>query len=130
MEVLQDLFALIGRVLISGVFLLGVYKKVTNWNHTVSHMKAKNIPHLNIVLPVGMGLKALGGLLVLLGWHAHFGALLLLIAAVASSVYMHNWWEKHGPERDLEKRLFFKGVGIIGGLFMILAFGAGHFGVG
>lgn len=129
MEILQDLFSLIGRVLISVVFLIAAYEKVTNWHQTVSYMKSKNVPHLNIVLPIAVGLKGLGGILVLLGWHVHFGALLLLIVAIASLVYMHDWWKKHGTEREMEKLLFFKDLAIVGGLFMIFALGAGRFGV-
>ena len=130
MEILQDLFSLIGRVLISGMFLWAAYEKVTHWNQTIAYMKSKNVPQLKVVLPVGVGLKIVGGISVLLGWHAHFGALLLLIVAISSLVYMHDWWRKHGPEREMEKLFFLKDLAVVGGLFMILALGAGHFGLG
>lgn len=130
MEFLQDLFSLIGRVLISAMFLWAAYEKITHWGQTVEYMKTKNIPQLNIVLPVGIGLKIVGGISVLLGWHAHIGALLLLIVSIASLLWMHNWWKTEGTEREMEKLLFLKNVAIIGGLFMILALGAGHFGLG
>lgn len=130
MEFLQDLFSLVGRVLISGTFLWAAYEKMKNWNATVEYMKTKSIPYLNIVLPVGIALKVIGGLSVLLGWHAHVGALLLLIVAVSASLKMHDFWRRSGEERGLEKLLFMKDVAVIGGLFMILALGAGHFGIG
>ena len=129
MEILRDLFSLIGRVLISGMFLWASYEKIKHWNQTVNYLKTKNIPQLNIILPVGIALKIIGGLSVLLGWHAHLGALLLLVVALASLVKMHDWWKKHGPEREMEKLFFIKDVAIIGGLCMILALGAGHFGL-
>ena len=100
-----------------------------NWNATVSYMKTKNIPHLNIILPIVVALKIIGGLSVLLGWHAHIGALLLLLVAVSACLKMHDFWRLHGPERNMEKLFFMKDVAVIGGLFMILALGAGHFGV-
>ncbi|MBX7066560.1 MAG: DoxX family protein [Parachlamydiales bacterium] len=130
MEFLQDIFSLVGRVLISGMFLWAAYEKITNWQKTVTYMKTKNVPQLKIVLPVGVGLKVLGGLMVLLGWHAHLGALLLLIVSIASLIRMHDWWKKQGAEREMEKLFFLKDLAIIGGLFMILALGAGHFGLG
>lgn len=130
MEFLQDFFSLIGRVLISAMFLWAAYEKITHWNQTVSYYKSKHIPQLNIVLPVGVGLKILGGLSVLLGWHAHLGALLLLIVSISSLIYIHDWWKKQGTERAMEKLYFAKDAAIIGGLFMILALGAGHFGLG
>ncbi len=130
MEILQDLFSLIGRVLISGMFLWAAYEKITHWNQTMTYMKSKNVPQTNIIVPVGVGLKVIGGLSVLFGWHAHLGALLLLIVAISSLLYMHCWWKMHGPEREMEKLFFLKDVAVIGGLFMILALGAGHFGLG
>jgi len=130
MEFIQDIFSLIGRVLISGVFLWAAYEKITHWNATVSYMKTKNIPQLNIVLPVMMALKIIGGLSVLLGWHAHIGALLLLVVTVISVLKLHAFWEKSGPERSMEQLFFMKELAVIGGLFMILALGGGHFGLG
>lgn len=130
MEFLRDIFSLIGRVLISGMFLWAAYEKIKHWNQTVSYMKSKNIPQLNIILPVGVALKIIGGLLVLVGWHAHIGALLLLIVTIASVLKMHDFWKRQGPEKEMEKMFFLKDVAVIGGLFMILALGAGHFGVG
>ena len=130
MEFLQDLFSLVGRVLISCMFLWAAYEKITHWNQTIAYMKSKNVPYLNIVVPVGVGLKAIGGLMVLLGWHAHIGAFFLLVVSVASLLKMHDWWRKQGSEREMEKLFFLKDVAVIGGLFMILALGAGHFGLG
>ena len=130
MEFLQDIFSLVGRVLISGMFLWAAYEKITHWNQTMAYMKSKNVPQVNIIAPVGVALKVLGGLSILLGWHAHLGALLLLVVAIASLFFMHCWWKMHGPEREMEKLFFLKDVAVIGGLFMILALGAGHFGLG
>lgn len=130
MEFLMDLFSLIGRVLISCMFLWASYEKIKHWNKTVNYYKTKHIPYLSIVLPVGMGMKIAGGLSVLFGWHAHIGALLLLIVSIASVVKMHQFWKVQGPEKEMEQMLFAKDVAIIGGLFMILALGAGHFGLG
>ncbi len=130
MEFLQDIFSLIGRVLISGVFLWAAYEKITHWNATVAYYKTKNVPQLNIVLPIMVALKVIGGLSVLLGWHAHIGALILLIVTILSVLKLHAFWEKTGSEMSMEKLFFLKEVAIIGGLFMILALGAGHFGLG
>ena len=130
MEFLKDLFVLIGRVLISGMFLWGAFWKVRNWGAATAYMKSKKVPQLNIVLPASVGLKIVGGLSVFFGWHAHIGALLLLIVAVPSVLKLHAFWDvPKGNDQDIEKILFMKEVAVIGGLLMILALGAGHFGV-
>ena len=106
MEFLQDIFSLIGRVLISGMFLWAAYEKMKNWNATVTYMKTKNIPYLNIILPIGVALKIIGGLSVLLGWHAHIGALLLLIVAISACLKMHDFWRMQGEERNMEEYIY------------------------
>lgn len=130
MELLQDLFSLIGRVLISGMFLWGAYEKVTHWHSTVAYMRSKNVPQLSILLPASIGLKILGGLLILFGWHAHIGAVLLLLVTIPSVVTLHAFWRVQGNEKIVEKAIFMKETAIIGGILLILALGAGHFGLG
>jgi putative oxidoreductase len=131
MEFLQDLFVLIGRVLIAGVFLWSAYYKATHWQVSLAYMTSRHVPKPELLLPISIGLKVVGGLLVFFGWHAHIGALLLLINAIPSAYWHHSFWKMpHGPDHKLEKRLFMKEVAIIGGLFLVLALGAGHFGFG
>jgi uncharacterized membrane protein YphA (DoxX/SURF4 family) len=125
MEFLEDFFAFLGRLLIGGVFLWGAIDKIRHWNRTVTHMRTKHIPQLKIVLPISMALRVLGSVSLILGWYVHLGAFLLLLAAIPSAMLNHPFW-KVGHEMD--KALFMKEVAIIGGLFMILALGGGHFG--
>lgn len=130
MEFFKDFFLLLGRVLISGVFLLNAYEKIRNWNATVAYMKAKHVPQVSIVLPVAVALKVIGGLSIFFGWHAHVGALLLLIVSIPFTLWMHNFWKAQGNERLIERSLFMKEVAVIGGLLLILALGAGPWGFG
>ena len=127
MEFFRDLFMLLGRILISGVFLWGAYERITNWKGTMARMKAKGVPQLEVVLPVATGLRILGALLVLFGWHAHIGALLLLIVAIPSALKLHQFWAAEGRDYEIERALFMKEVAIIGGLLLLLALGGGNF---
>jgi len=128
MEFLQDLFLLLGRACIGLVFLWGSYDMLKNWAGTQEFMRNKNIPKLNIVLPVSVALRVLGGLSIFLGWYAHLGAFLLLVVAIPSAVFMHPFWKEPEGERKLQKLIFLKEIGVIGGLLLILALGAGDFG--
>jgi putative oxidoreductase len=130
MEFIRDIFSLLGRVCISSMFLWACYEKIKHWGTTVAYMKEKNVPKLNLVLPISVGIKILGGLMILLGWRPHSGALMLLVVTIASALYLHPFWkERNTADRALEKALFMKELAIIGGLFLILALGSGHFGL-
>ncbi len=129
MEFFKDLFVLLGRVCIGGMFLWIAYDTIKSWHATMAHMRAKNIPKLNIVLPVAVALKIIGGLSVFFGWHSHIGALLLLIVTIPTLVKLHPFWKTQGSEKMTDKMIFLKGVGVVGGLLLVLALGAGHFAV-
>jgi putative oxidoreductase len=127
MELIQSLFIFLGRICISVPFLWAAYNMFRNWNETKSYLENKNIPQVNLVLPIYLGLKVIGAILVLLGWQAHLGALLLLIATVASAIKLHPFWTFHGKERVVEETVFMRDVIIIGGLTLLLAVGSGSF---
>lgn len=126
MELLQDLFVLLGRVCMGAMFIWGAYEKITHWQATESYMKSKHVPQLKIVLPAMIALELIGGFSALLGWHAHFGALLLLIAMAPSVVWFHPFWKANGLEKTEQRISFMKEVSIVGGLLLLLSIGAGH----
>ncbi len=130
MELLKDLFVLLGRVCIGGMFLWAAYEKIKNWNATKAYMKKMDIPQLEFVLPIAIGVKVLGALMVLLGWHAHIGAFFLLLVAIPSAIKLHGFWTQDGGERQINQALFMRDLGVIGGLLLLLALGAGHIGFG
>ena len=129
MEFLRDLFSLIGRVCVSVTFLWTCYEMVRHCNATMAYYKSKGVPQLQIVVPTMIGAKIAGSLMILLGWHAHFGALILLVLSIATAVYLHPFWKAHGTEKGVEQARFMRDVAVIGALFLILALGAGHFGL-
>ncbi len=96
----------------------------------MGRMHQKGVPHANLILPVAIALKIIGGLSVFFGWHAHIGALLLLIVTLPSIFYFHAFWNAAAADRKLERVFFMKEIAVIGGLFLILAMGSGHWSLG
>ena len=88
-------------------------------------MADKGLPAVDALLSVAVGLELVGGILVLLGLYARWGALALLAFLVPVTLIMHNFWTL--PEAEAMKQMinFMKNVSIAGGLLMVLALGAG-----
>lgn len=129
MTFLESLLILIGRICISGFFFWSVAEKVKKWHHTVTIMKAKNIPQPNIVLPIAIAVKTIGAVFLLVGFLPRLGALLLIFLLLPSAIRFHDFWTHHGVERAVEQNLFMKDLAIVGGLLIILAMGAGKFAI-
>jgi putative oxidoreductase len=127
MEFLKDLFIFAGRICISASFLWASYEMIKNWSETKAIMTEKNVPRLEIALPSYLALKVIGALLVFLGWQAHLGALMLLVATIPAALHLHPFWKLHGKEKIIEQTIFMRDVSIIGGLLLLLASGSGSF---
>lgn len=129
MEFLQDILLLLGRICFSGMFLWGAFDRIMHWKSAIAHLKERHVPYVDIALPVSVALQIIGGMLVFFGYHAHLGALLLLIVMIPATYFIHPFWKYKGLERMHERHHFMKFTALIGALLMILAAGGGVWGV-
>src|ERR1700730_4962266 len=91
---IRGLLALAGRLLIVAIFLMSaVANKILHFHDVLAVMKAHNVPYPEFLLPGAIIFLIVGGLCVLLGYKARFGALLLLVFLVLAAYYFHNFWD-------------------------------------
>ena len=82
------------------IFLASAAGKITDWQHPTQMMADRGLPAVNVLLSVAVALEIIGGVSVLLGLYARFGALALLTFLIPVSAIMHNFWAlEQGPER-------------------------------
>src|SRR2546423_1123587 len=103
--VLQGLFALLGRILLCSVFLMGAVGMVMHFDDTAGRMTGRGMPAApvsQVLLAGAIAFLAAGSASVILGFKARFGALLLLIFLAAVTPIFHNFWALEGPEQQQE----------------------------
>jgi len=120
----------VGRVLITPLFLMSGYSKITGFTATAATMANKGLPFSEFLLVGAIAFELGGGLMVLLGWHARFGALLLAVFTIASTLVFHNFWAVDAAQFRGQLSQFMKNLAILGGLLYIMAAGAGRFSLG
>ncbi|MBJ7448786.1 MAG: DoxX family protein [Parachlamydiales bacterium] len=121
----QNAAILIGRVLISLIFLVvGIYK-VTHWHEMTDYLDAVKIPMPYASLLLATIIELLGGLMLLLGYKARFGAFVLLIFLIPTTFIFHSYWNVHSAAYSTQMMMFWKNMAIAGGLFILLGTGAG-----
>ena len=113
----DDLVALAGRLLIAAVFLASAFGKITNFSDTVKYMDVHGIPWPPLLCAGAAAVEALGGISLILGYHARWGA-----ATLAGFLVMATWIFHAGPEQRIH---LLKNLAILGGLLQVLAFGPG-----
>jgi putative oxidoreductase len=80
----------------------------------------------SLLVPASGVLALLGGLSVLIGWKARFGALLLMLFLIPVTLMMHRFWGLDDPQAAMLQRIMFmKNVSMLGGALILAYFGAG-----
>jgi putative oxidoreductase len=111
---------LVGRVLLSSLFILAGYAKLTGLAGTAGWFGSIGLP-MPMVTAVVVGLLELfGGLAILVGFQTRLAAVALAIFTLAATAIAHM---DFGDQ--MQVLLFQKNVSIVGGLLILAAFGAG-----
>jgi putative oxidoreductase len=121
----EQLVNLVGRVCLSLIFLMSAFGKLTNWNGTAGYMASKNLPAIPVLLILAVLFELVGGLSVLTGYKARWGASLLVVFLLIVTPIFHNFWAVSGADQQNQMIHFLKNVAILGGLLQIVARGAG-----
>ncbi|MGA2466914.1 MAG: DoxX family protein [Thermodesulfobacteriota bacterium] len=122
MEWLKAFFILIGRILLVLIFLNSGIGKVGNFEGTAQYMAKFGMSNTTLFLLGAIVFELLGSITVILGYFTRFGALLLLIILIPTTLIFHTNFAD-----PMQKIHFMKNVSMFGGCFILLAAGAGRF---
>lgn len=115
----DDLIALTGRLLLSAIFLASAFGKITNFAGTTQYMEAHGMFWTPFFCALAIAVEALGGVALVLGFHARWGAGALAAYVLAATVIFHT---SGGVEAKIH---VLKNLAVIGGLLQVMAFGPG-----
>ncbi len=107
-------FVLSGRVLVSVIFVLSGLSKIVDWNSNTQYMVSAGLPMIPLLLIAAIITEVAGGLSVLLGWKARWGALLLFLYLIPVTLIFHNFWAYSGIEMQTQLVNFLKNLSIMG----------------
>ena len=115
---------LTGRVLFSLIFVLA---SLGHFSHQeIAFAAQQGVPLASIAVPFSGVMALLGGLSVLLGYKAKWGAWLLIAFLVPVTLMLHQFWAVKDPMMaQMQMAMFMKNVSMIGGALLISQFGAG-----
>jgi putative oxidoreductase len=117
---------LIGRILVSVIFLASGYGKIVGYDGTASYMASFGMPMVPLLLPATIVVELAGAAMVIAGFQARLGALALVGFTVVATLVFHRFWTLTGMDAYMQQIQFMKNLGLIGGLLLIVAFGPGR----
>jgi putative oxidoreductase len=118
---------LAGRILITAIFLVSGYHKIVGFAAVSGMMAKMGMPMPDLLLAGAIAFEIGGALMVLLGWHACLGALLLVVFTVPATLIFHNFWAVDAAQYQNQFNHFMKNAAMVGGLLYIMAMGPGPF---
>jgi len=122
MEWLKSLGALIGRILLVLIFLNSGIGKIENFGGTEQYMAKYGMPMTSLFLFGAIVFELVGSITVVLGYWARFGALVLIIFLIPTTIIFHTNFAD--PNQVIH---FMKNVSMLGGCFILLGMGPGRF---
>tara|TARA_B100000767_G_C19709469_1_gene512090 strand:- start:570 stop:956 length:387 start_codon:yes stop_codon:yes gene_type:complete len=120
---MSNLIDLIGRLLISALFLISAYNKIFSIDGTMGWMEGFGIP--GFLLYPTIVLEIILPLFIIIGYKARISAGLLAIFCLATAFIFHFNFENQS-----ETISFLKNIGLAGGFLFIVANGTKDWSVG
>lgn len=128
----------LGRIFLSLLFVVSGVQKLMDIKEITKLLTDVNVPIPEQIVPylqgipkyealgyLVAGIEVLGGLMVLVGLKARWGALLLVVFSAAAIVFGHHFWDQSGTAFKTELIEALKYLSVIGGLLLVVAVGSG-----
>ena len=118
--------ALIGRTLICAIFFLSAaFYKIPKFSHVVEHMTKEGVPLPQFALVLTIAMLLVGSILIIVGFKARIGALLLFVFLAAATFYFPDFWNMNEEDAHVRQIMFMKNLSMLGTMVFIMAVGAG-----
>ena len=117
---MTNILDLIGRILISLIFLLSGFSKISNYEGTVGWMESLGVP--GIFLIPAIVLEIIAPIFIIIGYKVKISATLLSLFCVATAFIFHSDFSN-----QMEFISFMKNIGLAGGFLFLVVNGAKNF---
>ena len=111
------IFDLIGRVFISGIFLLSGFNKIGNYDGTIGWMESFGLP--GFLLIPAIVLEIVAPILIIVGYQTKIAAGALSLFCIATAFIFHNDFSD-----QMQIVAFMKNIALAGGFLFLVANGA------
>lgn len=125
----SDVLALIGRIALAAIFVWSGSGKITGFSSTAGYIASKGLPMPAVLTAFTIFIELILGLAIVIGWRARIAAFLIALWLIPTSFLFHNFWAAPAGQVMMQQINFMKNVSILGGMMLLMAFGAGRLSV-
>ena len=114
----------IGRTLFSLIYIFSGINHFSS--EMIGYAASQGVPMANFLTPFSGAMAILGGLSILSGFKARYGALLIILFLIPVTFSMHAFWNITDPQMyQMQMVHFMKNISMLGGAILIAFYGAG-----
>ena len=144
MKMIRMISVFLARIFLSALFLGSAAEKLFQWQDTerglltalcewqvyagyflpMQECMASLVPWSSLLSLFAVLLEFAGGLMILFGCKEKLGAGLLSLLLIPVTLIFHPFWFLEGGARDIQSAMFFKNLAIMGGLILVVLYGA------
>lgn len=121
----HPLFPLAARLLMVALFLPAGINKISGFEGTVGYIASVGLPFATLGAIIAVVLEIVAPLALLIGFQTRWAALSLAVFTLVATVFFHNFWAFPPEQQFVQQLMFFKNLGVVGGLLALAASGAG-----
>jgi len=119
---LKDPIPLAARILISTIFIIAAINKAMNPSGTENYIAAAGIPAAGVLSVLVIMVEIFGGLSILLGFKAKWGAIALFMFLIPATLIFHTEFTD-----QIQSIMLLKNLAMMGGLLMVANYGSGPY---
>ena len=117
-----NILDLLGRILITALFLLSGVFKISNYDGSVDWMESFGIPE-TLIIPAII-LEVIGPILIIIGYKARIAAGCLSLFCIVTAIIFHNDFSD-----QMQFTSFLKNIALAGGFLFIVVNGTKDFSI-
>ena len=115
---MNNILNLIGRILISSVFLISGFNKINQYDRTIEWMESFGVPGI-LIIPAIL-LEIIGSLMIIIGYKTRVIATLFSIFCITLAIIFHNDFSD-----QMQLVSFLKNLALAGGFLFLVVSGPG-----
>jgi putative oxidoreductase len=121
---------LLGRLMISYIFVTSGIAKVFSWSGNVAYMGSRHLPLIPVLLAAATLIELAGSVCLMTGYQARIAAFVMFLYTTAVTLLFHNYWASSDMLAAMQETHFRKNLAIMGGLLMLAYSGPGKWALG
>ena len=122
---MNNVLNLMGRLLLAALFLPAGLSKLSGFEGTVGYITSVGLPLPAVAAAGALAVEILGSVALVVGFQTRIVAAVLAVFTLVASVFFHAFWAAAPEQAFVQQLLFFKNIGVVGGLLVLVSSGAG-----